>query len=144
MRKLMLVTLIATLVAAAFAPAHAGRRTRQATSDYTMAEGMVTFDSQAHWTVGTEPHVFTAKRAERAVTFSIADSIGRPVRGHAVLDTDGDGQVDHRAAAFCGETTQPIAVRPGQRVQVRVLMGTCEDGTPSIVTQGTITATFTR
>lgn len=109
---------------------------------YSMSNGMVTGNSEAYWTVGTAFKAFKARRGERTVVFSITDEASPNVRGHIHTDVDGDGDVDHEAD-FCSES-EPIAVRPGQRIEVAVLLGECPDGEASLVTEGTITATFSR
>lgn len=115
---------------------------RAAERRYSMSNGMVAGSSEAYWQIGTEFKVFKARPGERRVVFSIVDEAGPNVRGHIHTDVDGDGDVDHEAD-FCSES-EPIAVRPGQRIEVAVLLGECPDGEPSVVTEGTITATFSR
>lgn len=109
---------------------------------YSMSNGMIVASSQAYWTIGVQFTTFRARAGERTVTLSIKDSVASNVRGHIHTDIDGDGDIDE-AGDFCSES-DPIKVRPGQRVEVAVLLGECPDGEPSVVTEGTITATFTR
>lgn len=138
-----LLALAATLVATSLAtPSVGAAGNRTETEDYTMSNGMVVFDStEAHWTIGTAYQVFRARPGERLVSFSIADDTGQAVRGHIHMDMDNDGKLDH-AKDFCSETPKPLEVRAGQKIEVGVLLGQCPDGSPSIVTEGTITATF--
>ena len=122
--------------------------TRTETSEYTMANGAIVSHGEvspgeAHWTLGSDYARFRAAPGERAVALEIVDSSGYTVRGHVHIDVDGDGEFD-RQADFCGSTTKPIAVRTGSVVEVGTVFGTCEDGSPSIVTEGKITATFTK
>lgn len=107
-----------------------------------MAQGMIVASGYAHWELGTEVHLFKSRRGENEVTFSIGDSSGQPVRGHVYMDIDGDDQMD--TVKFCSETEEPIRIRQPQTIQVRVILGLCEDNTPSVVSTGTITASFSR
>lgn len=124
------------------APAHAAPSDREVTKPYSMPNGMVVGTLQVYSTLTTEYLVFKARAGERSVTFSIADATGADVRGHVHLDFDGDGQMDD-GEDFCSES-DPIQVRPGQRVMVGVMLGHCRGGEPSLVTQGTVTATFSK
>lgn len=134
-------TLAASMVASA--PASSASPTgRDVTKEYSMSNGMVASGSQAYWNVGTAYKVFKARRGERHVILNIADQASPSVRGHYHLDVDGDGKLDE-GKDFCNES-QPIRIDPGQRIEVAVLMGECPGGDPSVVTEGTITATFTR
>ena len=45
-------------------------------------------------------------------------------------------------SALCTESTDPVPVAAGTPLYVWVLSGTCDDGTPSFVTQGEIEVTF--
>lgn len=73
----------------------------------------------------------------------IVDASGMTPSGHVHIDLDADGKLD-RQVDFCGATSKPITVRSGSIIEVGTIFGTCEDGSPSIVTEGTITATFTK
>lgn len=48
-----------------------------------------------------------------------------------------------RDTEFCSATDRPFRVRPGDEIYVGAYKGTCADGMLSVVTTGTITATFT-
>lgn len=113
---------------------------RKVTEAYTMANGMVVYNSAyAEWSIGTQYKVFRPQPGERFVSFSVSDDAGQPVTGHIHIRRD--GQLDH--IDFCNET-RPIKLGAATRVEVGVHLGTCSNGTPSVVTQGTITATFSR
>lgn len=55
----------------------------------------------------------------------------------------GEGEA-HWESEFCSATDAPIELGAAKVIEVRVVMGTCSDNQPSIVTSGTITATFSR
>ena len=115
---------------------------RTAEKSYSMSNGMITGTGSAYWTIGSDLKKFRTKAGERTVVVSVADEIGTEVRGQIYTDVDGDGDIE-QAADFCNES-RPVRVRPGQRVQVAVLLGECPDGESSVVTEGTITATFSK
>ena len=81
---------------------------------------------------------------ERYVKVEIVDSSGQKVNGSlAQSDQDGDGFVDDLGEPFCGATEEPIEFEPGTViVGVYAHNGTCADGTPSVMTTGTVTLTF--
>ena len=141
MKRLIAVSAVALLVAAA--PALGAGGAREVTEDYRMSNGAFVDHGEAHWTLGSAYAPFRAERGERWVTLAINDATGQPVRGHVHVDRDRDGKLDHQVD-FCGKTAKPIAVQPGALVEVGVIMGLCDESTTSIVTEGTITATFSR
>ncbi|HJR46104.1 MAG TPA: hypothetical protein VJ927_10925 [Actinomycetota bacterium] len=81
---------------------------------------------------------------ERYVKVEIVDASGQKVNGSlAQSDQDGDMFVDDLGEPFCGATEEPIEFEPGTTVVgVYAHNGTCADGTPSIMTTGTVTLTF--
>jgi hypothetical protein len=127
-------------LAAMTATGSAASGDRSVTKAYSMANGMIVGSGQAYWSIGTQPKIFKAERGERTVVISISDATSPSVRGHLHTDIDGDGDMDE-AGDFCSES-DPIAVRPGQRIEVSVLMGECPGGDPSLATEGEITAKF--
>ena len=145
MKKTLMVLIPALLLATATVAAASPTRTD--TAEYTIANGAAVghgeVEPQAHWTLGADYARFRAVRGERSVTLEITDESGFPASGHVHIDLDGDGKLD-RQVDFCGKTSKPIAVRGGSVVEVGTIFGTCEDGSPSIVTEGTITATFSK
>lgn len=134
------VVAVALCVMANGATGWAASSKRSETQEYTMANGMIAGNSEAHWTVGTAYATFTARRGERSVVFSITDSTSPDVRGHIHTDRDRDGDIEH-VGDFCGRS-KPIPVEPGQRIEVGVIVGECPGGGVSVVTQGEIAATF--
>ena len=141
--KKAVAVLAVSLFVAAFATQAGAAQSRVVTEEYTMANGAFVGHGEAHWTLGAAYTRFVAASGERNVTLEIADASGQPVRGHVHIDLDADGKLD-RQVDFCGATSKPISVRSGAVVEVGTLVGLCEDNSPSIVTEGTITATFSK
>lgn len=82
-------------------------------------------------------------RAGKYVKVEVADASGQKVAGFLSQgDADGDG-LSEGFGDFCGATPEPVALlKPGEPVDISLAAGACEDGTPSLVTQGTVTLTF--
>ncbi|HEV2756424.1 MAG TPA: hypothetical protein VG318_11690 [Actinomycetota bacterium] len=97
---------------------------------------------------GSEPTIyvdegtFETERYERDVSVEITDRTGRAVAGFVRQDADGDGAWDVDEP-ICGATEKPIAIRGGAPVVVKVQPGPCADGTPAVMTSGSIGVTFT-
>lgn len=128
-------------------PASGAGKGRETTGTYSMASGAVVShgevsDTEVHWTAGSHYLRFRAERGERFVSLAAEDSSGQPVAGHVHVDRDNDGKVD-QVFDFCMKTATPIAVTAGSVVEVGAIFGSCDDSW-SVVTEGTITATFTR
>jgi hypothetical protein len=79
-------------------------------------------------------HVFKTKKSENLASFQIEDASGQAVS--AALYQNGK-LVDR----FCG-SGDDIKLPGGKHVIIELYAGACEDNTPSVVTQGTITGTF--
>jgi hypothetical protein len=141
MKRLMVVATVALLASAA--PAAGAGKAREVTHDYRMSNGAFVDHGEAHWTLGAAYAPFRAVGGERFVSLAIEDAAGQPVRGHVHIDQDNDGKLDDQLD-FCGSTAKPIALERGARIEVGTIVGLCDDSSPSIVTEGTITATFTR
>ena len=83
----------------------------------------------------------TAK--DRYVKIKVTDASGQNVGGYVSQgDTNGDG-IGDLFGDFCGAHSSPVPITPGRPLKVSVYSGTCADGSPSVVTTGTIKATFT-
>jgi hypothetical protein len=146
MKRLMMVATVGLLIAAS--PAAGAGKSREATEAYSMASGAVVSHGEVsggevHWTAGSHYALFRAERGEKLVTLAVEDQAGGPVLAHVHVDRDGDGELDDEVD-FCGKTSEPIAVSKATVVEVGALFGMCDESTPSIVTEGTITATFTK
>jgi hypothetical protein len=74
---------------------------------------------------------------ERFVEIEIDDRHGLPVTG--VVDQPGEPRVH-----VCGATDRPLRVKPFENVTVFLMNGACGTGGVSVVTAGTVTATFSR
>ena len=142
MKKALLLLTAGLAAAALVAPAGAATA-RRVTHDYTMANGAFVGHGEAHWTLGAEYAVFEAKPGERELSLEIEDASGSPVRGHVHVYYGAGEKID-KTLDFCGATPEPIALQPDTRIEVGTIMGLCDASTPSIVTEGTITATFHR
>lgn len=86
--------------------------------------------------------VFETLPYERSASFEVQDRAGQPVAASVRQDADGDGtwEVDE---TFCGATEDGVAIKGGSPVVVKVQPGPCADGTPAVMTSGSIQATFT-
>ena len=93
-------------------------------------------------TIYTDEAVFETERYEQDVSVAITDRTGQPVAATVRQDGDGDGAWDVEEA-ICGATAKPIAIRGGAPVSVKVQPGPCADGTPAVMTSGSIGVTFT-
>jgi hypothetical protein len=80
---------------------------------------------------------------ERYVSVVVLDTAGRPVLAELTQDYNGDSGPE-LSKVFCGATDQPVRIRPGVETRVYLYAGTCEDGSVSAPTTGTVRATFTR
>ncbi len=82
---------------------------------------------------------FDLEPTDRFIRLEIEDSSRRPVYG-IVWDDNNEWVM-----SFCGTTKKPIPSPGGDSIYVEVVAATTKDGCyPSAVTQGTVTATFTR
>ncbi len=136
------VVLVMTLALMSIGGTGWGASTRTSRRSYSMPQGTIISEGGAQWDSGVEAHRFKVRPGEKAVSLSVDDLGGQPVRVHVYLDANGDGQ--RETIAFCSQTSEPLPVRFGRSFDVRVLAGVCQNGRPSLVTSGTITATFHR
>ena len=87
---------------------------------------------------------FPTTRKDRYVKIEVTDASGQEAGGYVSQgDTNGDG-VGDLFGDFCGGHSAPISITPGRPLKVSLYAGTCADGSPSIVTSGTVKATFTK
>lgn len=142
MRKIVAILIGCCLAAACLTPVSAGGG-RQESQEYSLSTGVAGHGTEAHWSMGTKYQVFRPREGERFVSLTIADKTGLPARGHIHMDADGDGKLDH-ITDFCGGTLDPIPVGRAKKIEVGVIFGTCPDDSPAVVTQGVVTATFTK
>jgi hypothetical protein len=144
------VAAIACVVAAVPAQASRPRREimRYEVSDTTYSVGAADHNAG----VGTTDagYYFEPRHNEKAVSVMLLDDNERPVAGIvAQYVYDGGNEnvglgsaVTH--AKFCGRTEKPVKVDPDLYVQIHVVKGACNDGTPSAPTSGDIVVDFHR
>ena len=85
--------------------------------------------------------VFETESYEREVSVEINDRSGQATAALVRQDTDGDGTWDLEEA-ICGATAEPVRIQGGSPVVVKVQPGPCADGTPAVMTSGSVAATF--
>ena len=134
LRRLTVGAAAAVLVAAMMAPAIAGGQgsSRVEKVEYTANadDGITIFtDLGVDFTTIQLP-----SGPEKFMSLSIEDATGAAVAVEVLQR--------NRIGNFCGSTETPIPIRPGVPVTLRLYAGRCPDGTPSVVTTGTLTATF--
>lgn len=136
------VTAMMVLGGAAAGTGHAkGRRVkveRQDSTGYVGAAGSVGGEP----TIYVDEGVFQTERYERDVSVEILDRTGQPVAATVRQDADEDGTWEVEES-FCGATVEPVAITGGAPVVVKVAPGPCADGTPAVMTSGSIRVTFT-
>ena len=139
MRKFLVAVAVAGLVIAslggsAYANKKAKGRTATLEYDKPNAFWVGPFDVSVYTNGFADFMTFKTKRSERNVSFSVEDASGMPVSG-AVF------QKGERVGRFCG--AGDVKLPGGKYIIVTLYTGTCEDNSPSVVTEGTIMATFT-
>ena len=133
MRKIILILAVAMVATSASGAAATGG-VHTATRPYTVERGAVVNDGASTW-VGTQPETFVAGPRDHRVTIALADDSGQAVAGRV--------EIGDQAVEFCSQTDQPLPVHKGDEINVSATFGPCGSAV-STVTQGTITATFTR
>lgn len=79
---------------------------------------------------------------EKYVSVELTDTTGQMVAGYISQgDQDGDG-IGDLYGEFCGAHEEPVEMLAVAPLRVSFYNGACADGTPSIVTAGTIKVTF--
>lgn len=132
----MTTLLIAGIIATSVVPSSlAGDNGRTVKKNYTILRGQIQFNDQEVAWMGTQPESFQTRARERWVTLSLEDETGNPVLGRV--------QVNGEVVRFCSDTEKPLRVRRGDEIKVNAIFGLC-DGGFSVVTEGTITATFSK
>ena len=97
-----------------------------------------------------DAYAFQLRRGERYVSVAISDDTEEPISGviaQFIWDYDnGSAKVGHAGThvQFCGRTKKPVKVLPDIQVEIFLRKGTCEDGTPSLPTNGDILVEFSR
>lgn len=97
-----------------------------------------------------DAYVFHLRKGEKAISVMVLDDNERPVQAAIVQirwDAEyGNASVGHAEtwAEFCGQTEAPVPVVPDLQIEIFLQKGTCEDGTPSLPTEGDIVVDFHR
>jgi hypothetical protein len=136
MPKISSLLAVGVLAASISAPSLAAGGERTVTKSYTITRGQIHVSSgEADLWMGTQAEFFRPRAGEHRVTFSLTDTTGRPVLGHV--------EMEGGVTEFCSTTPSPIRVTPGEEIAVHAIFGPCADSF-STVTEGTITATFSK
>ncbi len=151
--KRMLVLVLGTALSLGAVPAGAGAdrlngKKRVETEPYDSPSTAVALENAGLYAgncnVGPTDHTagciyFDLKPRDQFISFEIEDLTGQPVFGIAWDDSNLD------FAVFCGKTEDPVPSPGGEYIFVEVIATTDAAGcSPSTVTQGTVTATFSR
>jgi hypothetical protein len=97
-----------------------------------------------------DAYVFKLRKGERFISVNIVDDSEEPIAGviqQFIWDyNNGGAKVGHSGTyiPFCGRTDKPVKVLPGIQVEIFLRKGTCEDGTPSLPTNGKILAEISK
>ncbi len=143
-RSLVVGTAAALVVVGAVAGtgnAQAGRQKvqRQESTGYVGGRGTVPGGAPE---IYLDEGVFETLAYERHVSVEINDRTGQAVAALVRQDADADG-VWEVEEAICGTTDDPVRIAGGADVVVKVQPGPCADGTPAVMTSGSIAVTFT-
>lgn len=157
MRKTLAVALAIGLLAGAFVgPAEAGKKKKKAKAPVKV-ERVVELPYQCpcgpntpvqgagFWLAGGQfgGGPVATGATDNFVTWEVTDSMGQDVWVQMGQDTDGDLQAETDIGSACTKTDKALPVpAPGQQISVFVYIGTCDDGTPSLATSGTVKITF--
>jgi hypothetical protein len=151
-RSTTCLLLLATVGAIAVGPTHAAEP-REAEIDYK-AEDVnhhVAVPGTGAGVWDTEyAYEFTLRRGERFVSVEVFDESEGPVAGAVVqwvTDYESNGaSIGHAETfeQFCGKTKDPVRVIQKLPVEILLQKGTCQDGTPSVPTNGEIHMEFLR
>jgi hypothetical protein len=143
MRRLILFALGSTIALTLIPSASGVERAREVSRPYDLASGVRLPDSEVHWSLPavTTGARFRAQPGETSVTIEIEDRLGGVAIAHVHIDRNGDGRLDVDKDA-CGTKPARFSITAQSRIEVYPVAGVCPDGTPALVTQGRIHATF--
>ncbi len=153
--RLRAVIAAVVLTALTMAPAGAGKagKTRRAMLPYVLEDvnhGVGLPGHQAGAYMGEDSYAFELERGEKAVSVMVLDdqegAVSAVIAQWVVDGQAGNASYGHAATyeAICTQTEAPVPVQPDIVVEVLLQKGTCEDGTPSLPTEGDIVVDFHR
>lgn len=137
------VCMAAVLVVAFSAlPAHSSTEKRVLRIPYEGFRGVALEGTTIYPTLPGSPSITVeAQPGERHLRVQIIDDFGEDVRAVVWHDANRDWTPEE-TYDICGRSKR-IRVEPGARIGVDLFVGACPGGATSIVTQGTVIATFT-
>ncbi|MGH2807467.1 MAG: hypothetical protein ACRDKT_09335 [Actinomycetota bacterium] len=154
MRELVGITVIVALVMGAFsvAPAQAGKKKKKKARIERTVEIPYSCPCGINPVLGFKLDTIVGENIGGAtipityddvyMTGVAEDALGQNVYVSFSQDTDGDGLNDD-VGAFCGETEKPLKVSHVEfEYRMFIYSGLCDDNTPALASQGTITLTF--
>jgi hypothetical protein len=137
-RTAMAVVAAATLVAGAPAMGARNPKSRSQTLEYVGGGVTAGSDRSTVLRVGDNVGAVVFRGGpERFVSIEIKDAHGLPVTGIVA-------QPDESGTHICGATHAPLPIQPFKNVTVFLMNGACRGAVASVVTTGTVTATFKR
>lgn len=142
-RKAIVMLLVSLSLAAIAASAQAEGSRRSEVKPYDFGAGIHHDQTSTTWTLAVPTWAtFETQPGDRMVRIVLEDLTGATSLVHVHVDRDNDGKLEVERN-FCSSEVE-LKVTGDTTIEVFPLTGTCEDGTPSLVTQGKITATFFR
>ncbi len=154
MKKSLVVMIMVGLIAGAFAAAPADAKKKKKAKPRTVSVeyaapgiGATVLGAGGGFCPFADPTNFECievapAAGEKFVKVEITDATGGAVAGFISQgDIDGDG-VGDGYGEYCRGHANPIPLQAAAPVRVSFYPGTCEDGTPSTPTTGTIKITF--
>lgn len=143
-RWISIVATAGIIVTSLGTPAFAIPDDRTVTKTYSMTAGFVSGSTEGSVSAGTNWAIFKPRAKERFVSLSIEDATGGPVLGRVEIWDMRTASWSDRGSFFCTETQRPLRIKAYEKLYVGAYLGSCPDGSFSLVTTGTITATFSR
>lgn len=147
MKKVLIVTLSASLLIGAFAAPEAfakKKKKKKPKKVERVEEQSYVAPAYFYW-APTGDNIGGVKFAtgpdDKFISLAIEDSLGQDVSAAVGQDPEGDGTVAN--TPFCTKTDEPMPIEPGLEVTVFVFVGPCTSPVgPAFATQGTVEATF--
>ena len=146
MRKLIVLALVVGMVTSFGVTAEAGKKKkkpRTVTIEYShptpgVATPAGSIGFPCRWPDGS--CTVALKPTEKYFKISVSDASGQKTSGFVSQgDLDGNGVNDDGYGSFCGAHPAAQAVAaPGTEMNIFLATGTCEDGSTSVMTSGTI------